>query len=227
MPVYWLESDSLSFPPVERAFPDGLLAVGGDLSINRLLVAYSQGIFPWFNPQDPILWWSPDPRLVLFPKNLHVAKSMRVYFNRQLYQVTFNRHFEKVMQTCGEISRKNQEGSWIHDDMIEAYSELHRAGYAHSVEVWDKDQLVGGVYGVALGKVFFGESMFALKPNASKFGFISLVKILAELDFTVIDCQQETAHLQSLGAESISRDSFTEILKTNKELYSFEKLILQ
>ena len=226
MPVFWLDPTEFNFPPSENAFPDGLLAVGGDLSVKRLLSAYKNGIFPWFNPQDPILWWSPDPRLVLFPDEIRISKSMHVYFNRPIFKVTYNQDFERIMRACGEVIRKDQEGSWIHEEMIEAYVKLHEAGYAHSVEVWHGDELAGGLYGVAFGKIFFGESMFALKPNASKFGFISLVKRLKQLDFKMVDCQQETAHLQSLGARSVSRDSFLNTLNASLEKFSFEKLIL-
>lgn len=226
MPVFWLDPDNFEFPPPDRAFPDGLLAVGGDLSLHRLLNAYKNGIFPWYNPQDPILWWSPDPRLVLFPNEIKISKSMRVYFNRPVFKVTYNREFEKVMRTCGEISRRNQQGSWIHEEMIEAYVKLHEEGYAHSVEVWQDNELIGGLYGVAFGKIFFGESMFAFRSNASKFGFIKLVQRLQQLEFMLIDCQQETPHLQSLGAVSVSRKYFIEILNDSFEKFDFKPLIL-
>lgn len=226
MPVYWLDSEEVSFPPVELSLPDGLLAVGGDLSVKRLLEAYRCGIFPWYNDPDPIMWWSPDPRLVLFPDRLHVAKSMRLLFNKKIYEVSFNREFGRVMKLCGEISRKGQAGTWINPDMIDAYTAFHKAGYAHSVEVWGGEELVGGLYGVAIGKIFYGESMFALKPNASKFGFISLVRQLASKGFKLIDCQQDTPHLRSLGAELIDRRVFSQILDENFHEYGFAKLKL-
>ncbi|MEK7256332.1 MAG: leucyl/phenylalanyl-tRNA--protein transferase, partial [Bacteroidota bacterium] len=206
------------FPPPEMAGEEGILAAGGDLSPERLLVAYSQGIFPWFNPDDPILWWSPDPRFVLFPNELKVARSMRPYFNQRKFEVSFDRNFRQVMQECQQ-PRPSQWGSgtWITENMLEAYTRLHKLGFAHSVEVWQGGELVGGLYGVSLGKVFFGESMFAKASNASKFGFISLVKKLEERGFWLIDCQQETEHLGSLGARAISRAAFLEILERNEK----------
>ncbi|HMV24305.1 MAG TPA: leucyl/phenylalanyl-tRNA--protein transferase [Saprospiraceae bacterium] len=226
MPVYWLNDNDVRFPPLEYAMPDGLLAIGGDLSVKRLLGAYKCGIFPWYNATEPIMWWSPDPRLVLFPDKLHVAKSMRTYFNNNTFQLSYNHAFEEVMTACGEISRKNQDGTWIHQDLVDAYVRLHKAGFAHSVEVWKNSRLVGGLYGIAIGKVFFGESMFAHLPNASKFGFISLVKKLAQLNFKLIDCQQETPHLKSLGAELLDRNVFVQILQENDKKFSHEKLKL-
>lgn len=200
------------------ADPNGILAVGGDLSPERLLTAYTWGIFPWFNEGEPIIWWSPDPRFVLYPNDLKVSKSMRPYFNQQKFTVTFDTQFEAVMRSCQQQRRKGQfGGTWITEDMVEAYVRLHRLGYAHSVEVWKDQALVGGLYGVALGKVFFGESMFARESNASKFGFISLVKKLQEFDFQLVDCQQETNHLGSLGARAIDRKVFLDLLKKNQE----------
>jgi len=216
VPVFWLSDDEISFPHPELANEDGILAVGGDLSQERLLLAYSIGLFPWFNPDDPILWWSPDPRFVLFPDELKVSKSMRPYFNQKKFKVTFDQNFRDVIIACQKQRRNNQGGgTWITDDMVEAYCQLNEEGYAHSVEVWQEDELVGGLYGVSLGKVFFGESMFAKVSNASKFGFISLVKKLKELDFELIDCQQKTRHLQSLGGRSISRKEFLDCMKKN------------
>lgn len=213
MPVFWLPETDFEFPPAELASPEGLLAVGGNLSSHSLLQAYTQGIFPWFNPEDPILWWSPNPRFVLFPNELIVARSMRPYFNQQRFQVTYDRFFERVMRACAQTWRKGQgHATWISEEMIEAYTELHRQGYAHSVEVWQEEALVGGLYGIALGKVFFGESMFAHVSNASKFGFITLVKRLQESGCQIIDCQQQTGHLASLGARSIPRKEFQQLL---------------
>jgi len=215
MPVFWL-TEELSFPPSDLANEDGILAVGGDLSTERLLLAYSQGLFPWFNPDDPILWWSPDPRFVLYPKNLKVAKSMRPYFNQKKFTVTYDTRFEEVMRACQQQYRKGQMGgTWISEEMIESYTQLHELGFAHSVEVWQGAEMVGGLYGISLGKVFFGESMFAKVSNASKFGFISLVRKLVELDFWLIDCQQRTQHLESLGGEFIGRVEFLNFMKKN------------
>ena len=217
MPVYWLDNNDVSFPPAELANEDGILALGGDLSVERLLSAYWNGIFPWFNDNDPFIWWSPDPRFVLYPADLKVSKSMRPYFNQKKFQVTVDREFETVMKNCQRIKRDGQSGgTWITKSMVEGYVNLHEAGYAHSVEVWQENQLVGGLYGVALGKVFFGESMFSKASNASKFGFISLVRKLVELDFDLIDCQQKTQYLGSLGAKEITRKNFLQHLASNK-----------
>ena len=179
MPIYRLDPNNYSFPHPEYANDDGILAIGGDLSPVRLVTAYTYGIFPWFNPGEPILWWSPDPRFVLYPDDLKVSRSMRPYFNQSKFKVTCDQHFQAVMENCQQSNRKGQGmGSWITGGMIEAYTELHQMGYAHSIEVWEENQLVGGLYGIALGKVFFGESMFTKVSNASKFGFISLVQKL-------------------------------------------------
>lgn len=217
MPVFWLSEDEITFPPAHLANPDGILAIGGDLSSDRLLLAYRQGLFPWFNPEDPILWWSPDPRFVLYPNELKVAKSMRPYFNQKKFDYTFDQCFEQVMRCCQQQWRKGQEGgTWISDGMIRAYQDLHQQGYAHSVEVWQDGALVGGLYGVCIGKIFFGESMFAKVSNASKAGFISLVKVLEKMGFWLIDCQQETRHLKSLGGRPIPREQFLEYMKKNE-----------
>lgn len=213
MPVFLLSQEELSFPPAEWAGPEGLLAVGGDLSSERLLIAYQNGLFPWFNEDEPIMWWSPDPRFVLFPLELKISKSMRPYFNQRKFQVTYDRNFELVMRSCGEVYRPGQQGTWISEAMVEAYVELHRKGYAHSVEVWQEGVLVGGLYGIALGQVFFGESMFARVSNASKFGFMSLVRQLHLHNFKLIDCQQQTKHLGSLGARPIERNLFLNYLR--------------
>lgn len=216
MPVFHLNSDEPVFPKPSLARNDGLLAFGGRISPEWLKLAYANGIFPWYNPGEEILWWSPDPRFVLFPDKLKVSKSMRPYFNQRKYDVSFDQRFKQVMENCRDSNRGGEEvGSWISDEMIEGYVALHQAGIAHSVEVWKEGALVGGLYGVALGKVFFGESMFTELPNASKFGFISLVKSLEQAGFKLIDCQQETRHLGSLGAELIPRSAFLDILESN------------
>ncbi len=217
--MYELSQNDLYFPPPEEAHSNGMLAVGGDLSPERLLHAYSHGIFPWYNPGDPIIWWTPDPRFVLFPERLKVHKSMRPYFNQQKFSVSYDREFEQVIHHCQRNHRKGQYGgTWITEEMVQAYTNLHRLGHAHSVEVWQDGELVGGLYGVALGKVFFGESMFTLVSNASKYGFISFVRQLEKEGYRLIDCQQQTRHLASLGAEAIPRGRFLEILKENRVL---------
>lgn len=211
MPLFQLSND-LVFPPVHYAEPDGLLAIGGDLSIERLLLAYSEGIFPWYSKGEPVLWWSPNPRMVLLPEELKVSKSMRPYFNQPKWEVTFDLAFEKVINHCSKAPRKNQSGTWIVPTMKKAYIGLHEAGYAHSVEVWSGEKLIGGLYGVSLGAAFFGESMFSLEKNASKFAFIRLVNLLHKRRFQLIDCQVYTAHLESLGAREISREDFLNYL---------------
>ena len=218
MPVFLLSEDRLSFPSPELATAEGVLAVGGDLSPERLLLAYQHGIFPWYTADEPILWWSPNPRFVLFPSDLKVSKSMRPYFNQKKFNVTFDRFFERVIRKC-KMPRKGQWGgdTWITDDMVAAYLLLHQLGYAHSVEVWEGGKMIGGLYGVSLGKCFYGESMFADRSNASKFGFIVLVKKLKSLGFNLIDCQQQTKHLATLGARPITRNSFLELLENNEK----------
>ena len=193
------------------------MAVGGNLSVPQLVAAYQRGVFPWFSRNEPIIWWSLDPRFVLFPERLKVSKSMRPYFNQKKFTVTFDQAFEMVVERCARIPRAGQRSTWITSDMKSAYVELHRAGLAHSVEVWKDDELAGGLYGVSLGRMFFGESMFAQVPNASKFGFISLVRALQKLGFTLIDCQQATRHLESLGAESIARTDFLQRVQENHQ----------
>lgn len=217
MPVFWLDPSDNRFPHPSEANPDGLLAIGGDLSAERLLSAYQLGIFPWYNPGELPLWWCPDPRFVLFPEQLKVSKSMRPYFNQQKFTVSYDTCFTEVVKACAKAPRQGQDGTWISNEIITGYTALHQKGFAHSVEVWEAGQLVGGLYGVALGKVFFGESMFARRSNASKFGFIALVRALRSRGFTLIDCQQETNHLRSLGAELISREAFLRLLGENEE----------
>jgi len=211
MPLYALGKE-LVFPPVEMSEPDGLLAVGGDLSVNRILLAYQQGIFPWYEGNH-ILWWSPDPRFVLFPEHLRISKSMNHLFKKQFFQFTFNQAFGRVIAECKTINRKGQGGTWISSEMKEAYIELHRQGYAQSAEAWKDGELVGGLYGIRLGKIFCGESMFSRVSNASKFAFISLIPHLQKEGLKMVDCQVYTAHLESLGAEMIPRMEFIRILK--------------
>lgn len=203
------------FPPVESANSAGLLAYGGDLSPERLINAYSRGIFPWFDSDQPILWWSPDPRMVLFPENLRVSKSMKQLLKKDFFKVTFNKEFEAVIDNCAKAPREGQLGTWITQEMKQAYIELHKRGFAQSVEVWQDDELVGGVYGIYLRekKIFCGESMFAKRSNASKYGFIKLVKMLESEGVEIIDCQVYTEHLESLGADEIPRENFLEYLK--------------
>lgn len=202
--MYWL-TDRLEFPPVEEADPWGALAVGGDLSPERLLLAYRSGIFPWYDAQQPIVWYSPDPRFVLYPDRLRVARRMRSVLNQRPFEITYDTYFSEVIRHCQQAKRPNQSGTWITEAMRAAYVRLHQLGHAHSAEVWQNDVLVGGVYGIALGSLFFGESMFSAVNNASKIGFISLVGRLQERGFTLIDCQVATPHLAQWGAESVSR----------------------
>lgn len=203
------------FPPVESANSVGLLAFGGDLSPERLIKAYSSGIFPWYDSSQPILWWSPDPRMVLFPENLKISKSMKQLLKKDVFQVSFNKDFEAVIENCATAPRQGQLGTWITPKMQQAYIELHKRGLAQSVEVWQGGELVGGVYGIYLKekKVFCGESMFAKRSNASKYGFIKLVKKLESEGVRIIDCQVYTEHLASLGADEIPREVFMEYLK--------------
>jgi leucyl/phenylalanyl-tRNA---protein transferase len=213
--MYYLSPD-LFFPPVSNANHDGILAIGGDLSPERLQLAYRSGIFPWFNEGEPIIWWSPNPRMVLFLDDLVVSKSMRNILNRNIFKVTFNQNFRDVISNCQQVKRDGQSGTWITNNMIEAYCKLHELGIAKSVEVWQNDQLVGGLYGVDLGHIFCGESMFSLVSNASKVAFISLVNQLKEKNYQLLDCQVYNEHLESLGCVEIERDEFMAILKNNK-----------
>ncbi len=208
-------SNSIQFPPVAYADEDGLLAIGGDLSKDRLIEAYNNGIFPWYNEGEVILWFSPDPRMVLYPSELHISKSMRQLIKKDAFEVTFNMDFAGVIENCALITRPGQNGTWITDDMKKAYKNLHDLGYAMSVEVWENSNLVGGLYGVWLEekKVFCGESMFSKASNASKYGFIKLVEYLKQKEVKLIDCQVHTDHLESLGAREISRAEFLEFLK--------------
>lgn len=210
----WLARDDLAFPPVERALrePNGLLAAGGDLSPQRLVNAYRAGIFPWFEQGQPILWWSPDPRTVLRPDEVHVSRSLAKVMRQGRFQVTFDQAFADVIDACA-APRDYTDQTWITDTMRQAYIQLHALGYAHSVEVWDGERLVGGLYGMAIGQLFFGESMFSRADNASKVGFVTLARHLAASGFVLIDCQMPTRHLESLGAAAIPRARFVELLR--------------
>lgn len=211
MPVFRL-SQRILFPPAELSEPDGLLAVGGDLSRKRLLEAYRQGIFPWYSDDSPILWWSPDPRLLLFLDELHISRSLRRVLNRGDFRATADRDFEGVIACCAGVRRKGSPGTWITDEMMEAYCGLHEEGHAHSVEVWKGDRLVGGIYGVSLGRAFFGESMFSLVSNASKVALVRLAELLRDKGFDWIDCQVSSDHLLRMGARQVARAEFLDLL---------------
>jgi len=219
MAIIRLSSES-GFPAVGEADAEGLLALGGDLGVERLLLAYRSGIFPWYGEGLPVLWWSPDPRHVLFPDRLKVSASMSRIMRSGRFRITCNRDFRAVIEACRTVPRPGQAGTWITDDMIAAYVRLHEEGHAHSVEAWREDRLVGGLYGVSIGRAFFGESMFATESNASKAAFITLVERLRSFEFEVIDCQVYTPHLERLGAEPMPRAEFIELLEhaTAKEI---------
>ena len=212
--MYYLSS-ALFFPPIDQANRDGILAIGGDLSPERLQLAYKSGIFPWFEDGEPIIWWSPNPRMVLFLDELIVSKSMRNILNRDSFKVTFNQDFRAVISNCQKIKRDGQNGTWITNEMIDAYCNLHELGIAKSVEVWQNDTLVGGLYGIDLGHVFCGESMFSKVSNASKVAFIALVNQLKKEEYKLLDCQVYNPHLESLGCREIKRDYFIKILQGN------------
>lgn len=211
MPIFQL-THKLAFPPAELATPEGLLAIGGDLSVERLILAYSRGIFPWFSDDEPVLWWSPDPRMVLFPDELHVPQRLQRFLRRHPFEITFNRCFDQVIRHCAAVPRPRQRGTWITETMIQAYLQLHQQGVAHSVESWQNGQLAGGLYGVRLGNCFFGESMFSKVSNASKAAFVTLVQSLRQQHVRLIDCQIVSAHLQQFGARNISRTQFLKLL---------------
>lgn len=208
----YLLNNEISFPDPSTADADGLVAIGGDLSVERLLMAYKMGIFPWYNEDEPILWWSPDPRCVLFPDKLKISKSMKPVINKGVYRFTMNRVFKEVVTLCKTINRKDEQGTWINSDIVEAYTQLHEKGFALSAETWFEGKLVGGLYGVIIGKVFYGESMFSVMPNASKFAFIQLIQKLKKEGLQLIDCQIKSEHLMSLGAELLSRKTFNDLL---------------
>jgi len=206
-------SEDLVFPPVQLANKDGLLAVGGDLSLERLLLAYKSGIFPWYSKGEPIIWYSPDPRMVLYPDQLKVSKSMRKFIRKGEFKITFNQNFYEVIANCKSIPRNDQGGTWITDEMQRAYINLHNKGYAKSVEVWRDSEIVGGLYGIDLGTVFCGESMFSKVNNTSKLAFIFLIEKLKKEKYELVDCQVYNKHLASLGAQEISRKEFLRYLE--------------
>lgn len=212
MPIFALDNE-LSFPPVHLAEPDGLLAMGGDLSPERLRLAYRNGIFPWYEG-DTILWWCPHPRFVLFPDELKISKSIKPLLNRNEFQFTVNKDFASVIHHCKNTHRPGQDGTWITDYVEKAYTQLHKMGIAHSAEVWKDEKLVGGLYGIRMGKVFFGESMFSLVSNASRYAFIKYIQLLEQEGVQLIDCQVYTEYLESFGARMIDREQFIEQLQT-------------
>ena len=211
--IPWLDPNSTDFPPISEALddPNGLLAAGGDLSALRLVSAYRQGIFPWFNPGEPILWWSPDPRCTLRPEKIHISKSLRKAIRKTDFTITFDQAFDEVIAACA-APRAYSDETWITRQMQNAYGELHYRGYAHSVELWQDGELSGGLYGIAIGKLFFGESMFSRRTNASKIAFACFARQLEKWGYALIDCQIENDHLTSLGAETISRKRFQQYL---------------
>jgi len=211
--MYFITKE-LYFPPVDEASYEGVLAIGGDLSIERLLLAYRNGIFPWFNEDEPILWWSPPERMVIVPQLYKVSKSIRNLLNQNKFQITFNKDFAPVIANCKQIERKEQDGTWITEDIIESYTKLHKMGFAQSVEVWQNEELVGGLYGVDLGHIFCGESMFSKVPNASKVAFVTLIQHLKEKNYKLLDCQVHNDHLEKLGAFEVSREVFMRVLKS-------------
>lgn len=214
----YLLNQFLYFPPVTEATADGLLAIGGDLSVSRLELAYSKGIFPWYDPDEPILWWAPPKRMVVHPGSYSVSKSMRNILNRKQFTITRNKNFKEVIQHCQKVPRKGQTGTWISKEIIAAYSLLHQRGKVVSYEVWQEQELVGGLYGVDLGHVFCGESMFSLVPNASKVAFIHLIQDLKANNYRLLDCQVHNDHLEKLGAFEISREAFMKILEAKDGL---------
>ena len=211
--MYYVTKE-LYFPPVEEASYEGIIAVGGDLSTERLLLAYKSGIFPWFELDEPILWWSPSERMVVNPQDYKIKKSLRNIINRDIFKITFNQDFEAVITNCRQIQRVGQNGTWITKEMIKAYCKLHKEGFALSVEVWQNEELVGGLYGVDLGTIFCGESMFSKVPNASKVAFVKLIEHLKYKNYHLLDCQVHNDHLEKLGAFEISRDAFMRILES-------------
>jgi len=211
MPLFRL-SERIEFPPAWLARSDGLLCIGGDLTPQRLILAYQNGIFPWFSHNEPILWWSPDPRLVLAPSRIKISRSLKKKIKKQPFTIRLNYAFEQTIVACAQPRQSRDEGTWLVDGMIEAYTGLHKMGYAHSVEAWEGDRLVGGLYGVSLGKSFFGESMFSRKPDASKISLVALAEHLRIHQFDMIDCQVTTDHLLRMGASEMSRDNFLDTL---------------
>jgi leucyl/phenylalanyl-tRNA--protein transferase len=219
MPVFRL-TDKLVFPPVHLATPEGLLAVGGDLSVERLLLAYKSGIFPWYSKSEPLLWWSPNPRSVLFPHELKISRSLQKVLRQKRYTVKMDTDFRFVIASCAGIERKGQDDTWLTDEMIDAYLRLHHHGYAHSVETWYQGKIVGGLYGVSIGRCFFGESMFSTRRDASKVALVYLSRFAAGMGFGFIDCQVPSDHLRRLGARNVPRSRFMKLLATHINLSS-------
>lgn len=213
--MYFLTKE-LYFPPVEKASSEGILAVGGDLSVERLLLAYQSGIFPWFDHDEPILWWAPPQRMVVVPELYKIPKNIRNILNKNTFRVSKNTNFKSVILHCQNIPRKGQEGTWITDDIVDSYTKLHQMGHAHSFEVWQNNELVGGLYGIDLGHVFCGESMFSLVSNASKVAFVALIHYLKQNGYKLLDCQVHNHHLELLGAFEIDRTQFMQILTNNQ-----------
>lgn len=215
MALQVLSPDEFVFPHPFTCFEDGFLCVGGDLHPERLLLAYQFGIFPWYSEGDPLLWWTPYPRMVLYLDELKLSKSLMTTIRKEHFRVTFDRNFQYVIDQCSKVPRRGQDGTWITSEMKKAYYNLHKLGFAHSVEVWNSDKIVGGLYGIALGKIFYGESMFYHEPNASKVGFAALCDRLKQHDFELVDCQQETAYMASFGAKTIPAQHFIHELRVN------------
>jgi len=224
MPVYQLIPEISLFPPIEEAEDDGLLAVGGDLTKERLLGAYRRGIFPWYEVGQPILWWSPDPRLVLFPDELKISRSLRKVLRKEQFEIRFDTVFQEVIKSCADVRTKQGEGTWIIPEMQQAYIELHQEGFAHSVESWLDGKLVGGLYGISMGQCFFGESMFSTTNDSSKVALVALADFSQRVGIKLIDCQMTTPHLLSLGAREIKREVFLKMLKKHLETPSIKGL---
>ncbi|BDC99547.1 leucyl/phenylalanyl-tRNA--protein transferase [Persicobacter psychrovividus] len=223
MGIFFIDKNERTFPPGELAHESGVLAIGGDLAVDRLITAYGEGIFPWYDPNMEPMWWCPDPRCVVFPSQVRIKKSMRQLLRARKYRVTYDQDLMAVIEGCETIKREGQDGTWITQEYKDSFAELRTLGFVHSVEVWDGEELVGGLYGMAMGKVFFGESMFSRKSNASKFGFIHLCKNLEERGFEFVDCQYHTDHLFSIGAKMIDRDDFLAVVRENAVDHIAEK----
>jgi leucyl/phenylalanyl-tRNA--protein transferase len=221
MPVFRL-SDKISFPPPHLAEPEGLLAIGGDLSENRLLLAYKMGIFPWYSKGEPILWWSPDPRLILYPEGINISKRLRRTINQGIFEITSDTAFEQVITSCAQVRSTENKETWIIDEMIESYCRLFESGYAHSIEAWYNGNLAGGIYGISLGGCFFGESMFSRVNNASKVALVALCDYLTSLSFDMIDCQVKTDHMLRMGAVEMSRNQFIKKLTQSMRRKTFK-----
>ena len=217
MNVYSIQEGLYPIPDIAVDGYEGLLAIGGILDVDKLIHFYSNGIFPWYNSGEPVQWWSPKPRLILLPEKLHISSSMKNVLRKKLYTYSCDSDFLSVMLQCKTIDRKGQRGSWIHEEILEAFLKLHHMGLAHSVEIWEGDSMVGGLYGLAIGHMFCGESMFSKLPNTSKIALIALCKILKQKNFTFIDCQQDTPHMRSMGAELIHIEEFKFLLNQNKQ----------